>query len=72
MILIFGFDNFFKFVNHKFNEKLKNGVYISPKAINLEKNNKYIKQMETILGPDTKLEILEIKSYKREIYLKVV
>lgn len=48
------------------------GVYISPKAINPEKNNKYIKQMETILGPDTKLEILEIKSYKREIYLKVV
>lgn len=48
------------------------GVYISPKAINPEKNNKYIKQMETILGPDTKVEILEIKSYKREIYLKVV
>lgn len=48
------------------------GTYISPKAINLKENNKYIKQMEAILGPDTKLEILEIKSYKREIYLKVV
>lgn len=48
------------------------GVYISPKAINPEKNNKYIRQMETILGPDTKAEILEIKTYEKEIYLKVI
>ncbi|WP_406532502.1 phage minor head protein [Methanobrevibacter sp.] len=36
------------------------GVYISPKAISEEHNNKYIRQMEVIVGPDTPAEIIYI------------
>lgn len=36
------------------------GVYISPKAISEEHNNKYIRQMEVIGGPDIQAEITYI------------
>lgn len=48
------------------------GAYISPKALDKEKNNKYISQMEVILGPDTPAEILEINYETKEILLRVI
>ena len=49
-----------------------NGVYISPKALSKKHNNKYIRQMEVILGPDTQMEIKEINFKEKEIILQVI
>lgn len=48
------------------------GVYISPKAISEKHNNKYIRQMEVIVGPDTPAEIIDIDEVNKVIKLRVI
>ena len=48
------------------------GVYISPKAISEKHNNKYIRQMEVIVGPDTPTEIKYIDPDEKLIILRAI
>lgn len=48
------------------------GTYIAPKALSKKHKNKYIREMEVILGPDTPMEIEKIDFVKKKITLKVI